>query len=96
MVEETGSATRLLAAHPGLREHMQRSRLFAALAARKRLDIEGEEHYVVRGDTLGGLDDLYLDTLVRGAADPRDSEAHALFQELSSDLKTIIEQRLHR
>jgi hypothetical protein len=87
------AATRLLDAHPRLREHMGRSRRFAELEAANRLEIDGGVHYVVRGDTLGGLDDLYVDALVRGASPHADELSRALFEELDDELKQLIKGR---
>ena len=82
-------------AHPGLRQHM-RSERFVRLAFRKRIEINGRELYVVRGDLLSGLDDLYIDALVRGAAPQSpDAEAQALFEELEPELRRVILELLN-
>jgi hypothetical protein len=92
-----GEGAELLRAHPELRRQMEASSRFARLAARKRIALDGRVHYIVRGDTLGDLDELYVDALVRGAAPgSADADARALFDELPAELKPIIERKLHR
>lgn len=95
MAEARSGARTLLETHPRLRDHMRGSERFAKIAARERLVIDDETHYLVRGDALGGLEDLYVETLVRGAGTPsRDPEAEAVFAELDEDLKAVIRERI--
>jgi hypothetical protein len=88
-------AARLLDRHPRLRALMDASPRFRRLAARKRIEIDGTASYVYRGDALGGLDDLFVDALVRGAAPQTpDADARALFEEVDPDLRSVIENLL--
>ena len=93
--EAKSSATRFLDAHPRLRRAMSESKTFGELKGRESLAVGGEVFYVVRGDTLGGEDELFLDALARGAQPAaRDELSRALFLELSDELKEIVAQRL--
>lgn len=89
------TAEELLDTHPRLREQMHRSERFAALAARHRIEIDGRALYIYRGDALGDLEDLYVDTLVRGAAGSEEA-ARPLYEELDDELKQVITKRLKR
>lgn len=92
--EAKSSATRFLDAHPELRRVMSASASFAELKARESLSVDGEVFYVVRGDTRGGEDELFLDALA-GGANPaaRDGLKRALFLELSEQLREAVEGR---
>jgi hypothetical protein len=88
---------RFLAAHPELREAMQASAAFEDIKQKAILDIDGETLYIIRGDTLGTAEDLYLETIVRGAqqenlTDPR----RAVYLELDPKLRALIDQRVDR
>jgi hypothetical protein len=90
------TAARFLAADPRLREHLDRSPRFAAVAEAARLGVAGRDHYIVRGDTLGGIEDLYLETLVSGASGHGSEAARAVFEELDEDLKELVRRRVVR
>ncbi|HEX7317616.1 MAG TPA: hypothetical protein VF297_27185 [Pyrinomonadaceae bacterium] len=92
--EAKTSATKFLDEHPDLRRVMSESASFAELKARESFPVDGEVRYVVRGDTFGGEDELFLDALARGA-DPvaRDELSRALFLELSKQLREVVEAR---
>lgn len=95
MAGERSAAEAFLDTHPRLREHMRASERFRRIEAGERLVIDGQTHYVVRGDTLGGQEALYLDSVSRGAsASAGDPEARALFAELDDDLKAVIRNRI--
>ncbi len=76
---------------------MERSECFSRIRARSALSIDDETQYIVRGDTLGSEDDLYLDALAKGihAQDPG-SEYRALYLELDEPLRSLIHTRLRR
>lgn len=97
MGEEKSSATRFLDANPELRRAMAESSVFEELKSRESLTIDGENLYVVRGDTLGDEDELFLDALARGSRPTAQDElSRALFLELSDELKAVVEGRLGR
>ncbi|APR80034.1 Hypothetical protein A7982_05381 [Minicystis rosea] len=80
-----------LEAHPEIRPLLAKSETFRRLAERARIDIEGVTHYLVRGDTLGTLDDLLVDTLARGSSpESSDAPSRALFLELPAHLQDAI------
>ena len=57
----------------------------------------GPESYVVRGDTIGGSDELYLDALVRGSEpNSPDALARRLFEELSPAVQRVILRELRK
>ena len=87
--ELQSAAAQFFAAHPELRRAMSESKIFPKIRDQARLKVDGEELYIVMGDTLGKEEDLYLEALIRGAA----GQGHlnrALFEELDDNLKNII------
>jgi hypothetical protein len=80
---------RFFAGHPEFRRAMSESKIFSQIRDQARLNVEGEELYIIRGDTLGEQEDLYLEALIRGAATQGDLN-RALFEELDENLKNII------
>jgi len=94
------SATLFLDEHPELRAAMSASKKFAEIKGQTQLDVDGERLYVVRGDTLGEEDDLYLDALAKGSSPQGEGRLYALsrelFEELDDHLKSLIEQRLRK
>jgi hypothetical protein len=83
----------LLAAHPELRAVMERSETFRRIAERARLVLDGRVHYLVRGDTLGSLEELFVDALSRGSS-PTGSDAlcRELFLELPPELRSAVQR----
>jgi hypothetical protein len=90
MAEEElrSTASQVFAAHPALRQAMSASQIFPKIRDQARLQVGGEELYIIRGDTLGEEEDLYLEALIRGAAGQGDLN-RALFVELDDRLKPI-------
>lgn len=94
--------TQFLDAHPRLRAFMSSSEKFAEIKELRKMEIPGdEEHlYVVRGDAVGGEDELFVDSLARGATPQGAGQLYAasreLFEELDESLKALVEQRLGR
>lgn len=80
-----------LEAYPELRAHMDRSETFQRIAERARIVLDGRTLYLVRGDTLGTRDDLFLDALSRGSSpESGDPQSRALFLELPPHLQRVI------
>lgn len=89
--DEKSRAALFLDARPALRAAMKASEIFPELKKRKSLDIDDEQLYIVRGDTLGDEDDLYLDALVRGAnPEGSDELSRRLFLELDEKSRSLI------
>jgi hypothetical protein len=85
----------LLEALPELREIMDRSGTFQRIAERARLVIDGRIHYLVRGDTLGDLEELFVDALSRGSSpEGSDPLSRALFLELTPRLQQAVCHRV--
>jgi len=81
----------LLEAYPELRALMDRSEHFRTIEARDRIEMDGRIHYIVRGDTLGSREELFVDALCRGASpESGDLPSRALFLELPPTLKDVI------
>lgn len=80
--------------HPELRDAMNRSKNFPELKRRSSVKIDDEQLYVVKGDTLGDEDELYLDALIRGS-NPQtdDSLARKLFLEMEDHPQSLIIER---
>jgi hypothetical protein len=74
---------------------MRSSKAFAAIREVAALEIDAERLYIVRGDTLGDEEDLFLETLVRGAqaSDPDDPN-RAVYLELEDEMREVIDQRI--
>lgn len=99
-----------LAAHPSLAEAMRTSTAFDGIRRQALLDIDGERLYIVRGDTLGSEEELFVEALVRGAqhgvsggprpaptdpADPSDPD-RALYLELTDEQRALVDERVRR
>jgi hypothetical protein len=85
----------LLEAHPELRTVMERSETFRRIADRARLVIDGRTSYVVRGDTLGTVEELFVDALSRGSSpEGSDPLSRALFLELAPELQEAVRRRV--
>lgn len=79
-----------LETHPELRAFMG-SETFRRIADEARVVIGGHARYLVHGDTMGTLDDLFLDALSRGSsAEGSDASSRALFLELPPHLQDAI------
>ena len=93
-----GFATQILNDHPELRDAMAQSEKFSDLKRRRLIDeVEGEKIYLVN-DTQGGEEDLYIDSLAKGAkARPggrSENIYHELYQELDDRLKVIVKEKI--
>lgn len=93
---EKSAATIFFDEHPELRAMMDKSRQFPEMKKRKALPLmDDEQLYVVRGDTQGDEDELYLDALARGSnPESQDELARALFLELDEHSRSLIMERL--
>jgi hypothetical protein len=81
----------LLDAHPELRALMDRSEALRLLEERERVEIDGITRYIVRGDTLGSREELFVDALSRGSSsEGADPLSRALFLELPPALQDVI------
>lgn len=85
-----------LTAHPELRELREQSTTWQDILGRDTLPPElGPDQYLVRSDTVGDQDDLYLDALARGSQ-PSSSDplARRLFEELPIHLRAAVRHEL--
>ena len=91
------TAREFVQSHPGLTRAMESAATFAAIKDRAALDVDDERLYIVRGDTLGDEEDLFVEALVRGAqsADPDDLN-RALYLELDDESRQVVDQRVKR
>jgi hypothetical protein len=92
------TAREFVRSHPGLARAMQSAATFAAIKDRAALDIDDDERlYIVRGDTLGDEEDLFVEALVRGAQseDPADLN-RALYLEIDDEARQAVDQRVNR
>jgi len=89
------SARKFVHAHPELVEAMHRSEAFAAVRDQAALDVDDERLYIVRGDTLGDEEDLFVETLVQGAQSSEpDDPNRAVYLELDDRAREVIDQRV--
>jgi hypothetical protein len=88
-------ASRFFAANRGLEHAMKGSTAFQEVKREAALDIDDERLYIVRGDTLGSEEDLYLETIVRGAQrdDPNDPYRR-VYLELDDELRMRVDERV--
>ena len=87
--------TTLLTAYPELRAVMDRSETFGRIAERARLVLDGRTHYLVHGDTLGSLEELFVDALSRGSSsEGSDPLCRTLFLELPAELQDAVRRRV--
>lgn len=88
-------AEEFVRAHPRLLKLMRSSSAFATIRNRRALEIDAERLYVVKGDTLGDEEDLFVETLVRGAqaADPSEPD-RAVYMELDDEMREVVDQRV--
>jgi hypothetical protein len=95
--DQESSSSEFLDAHPELRTLMKESKLFFELKKRKALSVDEDDEeqlYIVRGDTLGDEDELYVDALVRGSnPEGSDELSHKLFLELDEKNRSLIMER---
>lgn len=100
---ERSFATRFLDEHPELRSAMARSQKLPELKKRLALpkddatDENEEQLYIVKGDTVGSEDDLFVDALARGSnSATQDSVARELYLELDPSLKSLVLDQLKK
>ncbi|MFN2515294.1 MAG: hypothetical protein ABR556_03695 [Pyrinomonadaceae bacterium] len=95
--DEKDAATLFLDENPELRTSMSKSKKFSELKKRSLLFIDGEQLYVVKGDTLGNEQELYLDGLIKGSNPANQDELYReLFLELDDNGKSLIMERRKR
>ena len=89
------SAREFVQSNPGLARVMASSDAFAAIREGAALEIDGVREFIVRGDTLGDEEDLFVETLVRGAqaSDPNDP-TRVVYEELDEQLREVVDQRV--
>jgi hypothetical protein len=91
------SSIAFLEANPGLLQARDRSAVWEQLMRRDAVDALGPDSYLVRGDTIGDRDDLYVDALARGSSpESPDPLARRLFEELSTDLRQLVLRELRK
>jgi len=88
-------ACRFVRAHPTLSAAMGASVAFPPLRDGAAIEVDDERLYIVHGDTLGDVEDLYLESLVRGAlATDEDDPNRAVYLELEPPARALVDQRL--
>lgn len=86
-----GYSANFLEAHPELLAARDRSTVWEQVMKRYAVDALGPQSYVVRGDTIGDRDDLFMDALARGSSpESPDPLARRLFEELSPELRRLV------
>jgi hypothetical protein len=70
---------------------MERSATFRRIAGRARIVLDGNEHYLIHRDTLGSLEELFVDAVCRGSSpEGSDPLTRALFLELPAALQAAV------
>lgn len=97
------AASKLIDEHPDLGGVMERSQKFAELKKRLALPKDDEENkeeeqlYIVRGDTVGDEQELFIDALARGSnPETQDVLARELFLEMDEPLQALIMGRFRK
>ena len=86
---------RSLGANRWLVDAMRSSTAFEAVKREAALDIDDERLYIVRGDTLGSEQELYLEALVRGAqCDNPTDPVRQVYLELDDHQRAVIDERI--
>ncbi len=76
---------------------MRSSSAFDAVKREAALDIDEERLYIVRGDTLGTEEDLFLETVVQGAQrDDADDPSRQVYLELDDEQRALVDERIGR
>lgn len=89
------SARDFIRAHKNLAMVMETSSAFAAVREKAMLEIDDERLFIVRGDTLGDEEDLFLETLVRGAqATDATDPNRAVYEELDQEMREVVDRRV--
>jgi hypothetical protein len=89
------SAHDFIRTHPGLLRMMATSPEFAAVRDGAALDIDDERLYIVRGDTLGDEEELFVEALVRGAQATRpDDPNRAVYLALDDEMREVVDRRV--
>src|SRR5271165_6913249 len=89
------SSAAFLEAHPELKAARERSAVWDHVMKRYAVEGLGPDSYVVRGDTIGDRDDLFVDALARGSSpDSPDRLARQMFEELPQELQRLILREL--
>ncbi len=76
---------------------MRSSSAFEAVKREAALDIDEERLYIVRGDTLGTEEDLFLEAVVRGAQrDDAEDPYRRVYLELDDEGRALVDERVER
>lgn len=74
---------------------MRRSAAFEPVKRAAALEIDGETLYIVRGDTLGSEEDLFVEAIVRGAQrDDPDDPTRKVYLELDDEQRALVDERI--
>lgn len=79
------------AARPEIRDRMTGSEVFGRIKREALLEMDGEELYIVRGDSLGSEEELFVEAVLRGAAGQGEANRE-LFAELDLTERELIVQ----
>ena len=92
-----GWASTFLQGHPDLDAARNDSKIWEKLKKQYAIEALGSDAYLVRGDTIGDHDDLYLDALARGSAPQSpDPLARRLYEELPPGLQQLVLRELRK
>jgi len=80
---------RFFAAHPELRRRIAGSRVFPRIKRAALVKMDGEDFYIVKGDTLGSEEELFVEAIIRGAAGQGELNRE-LFAELGTRGRELI------
>jgi len=84
------SSSAFLQSHPELLKVRDQSAVWEQVRKLYAIEALGPEFYVIRSDTLGNRDDLFLDVLARGSSpETGDLLARRLFEELPPHLREL-------
>lgn len=78
-----------LAGRPRLRDLLAGSEAFRRIKQDALVEMDGEELYIVRGDTLGSEEELFVEAVVRGAAGQGEAQRQ-LFAEIDPAERNLL------
>jgi hypothetical protein len=91
------SSAAFLNAHPELLRARERSAVWESLMKSYAVEALGPDAFLVRGDTIGNREDLFVDALARGSSPHSpDPLARRLFEELTPDLRSLVLRELRK
>lgn len=89
------ASDKFFADHPEIRHRMVESKAFSQIKEEARVVIDGEVLYVVMGDVLGEEEELFVESVIRGA-EGQGRLNQDVFDELPEEERSLILEQFRR